>query len=193
MTARAEAFPPSPATAPPSPGGRVVQGGRAKAYRPLPAAERKAALEAALDAWDRGDYFLAHELLEPAWMGTADPLERDLYQGLIKLSAGFVHAVRGNPAGVAANLRGARDRLASAAGAGGSAPAGDAGGPASAPTPPPAVAGLDLPTLLAEVEDRLAVAEAIAAASPTHGPRRSGEPVRPVVPIDPPNVARTPR
>ena len=50
----------------------VLQGGRAKAYRPLPAAERREAFAAALAAYERGDFFLAHELLEPAWMGTDD-------------------------------------------------------------------------------------------------------------------------
>jgi predicted metal-dependent hydrolase len=96
----------------------VLQGGRPKAYRPLPEADRLAALGNALAAYDRGHFFLAHELLEPAWMGTDDLPERNLYQGLIKLSAAFVHAVRGNPAGVAKNLRGARDRLIEAEPAG---------------------------------------------------------------------------
>jgi len=96
----------------------VVQGGRIKAYRPMPAAERLSALAAGLEAYNRGDAFLAHELLEPAWMGTRDVGERELLQGLIKLAAAFVHGARGNPAGVAKNLRGARDRLANAAGAG---------------------------------------------------------------------------
>lgn len=89
----------------------VIQGGRAKAYRPLPEVERRKALQAGLEAYDRGDWFLAHELLEPAWMGTKDLAERELLQGLIKLAAAFVHAARSNPAGVAKNLRGARDRL----------------------------------------------------------------------------------
>jgi hypothetical protein len=89
----------------------VLQGGRLKAFRPLPAAERRAALEAGLAAYERGDFFLAHELLEPAWMGTDELAERDLYQGLIKLAAGFVHAARGNATGMAINLRGARERL----------------------------------------------------------------------------------
>ena len=47
-------------------------------------------------------------------MGTADIGERELYQGLIKVAAGFVHAVRGNPPGIARNLEGARDRCSSA-------------------------------------------------------------------------------
>jgi predicted metal-dependent hydrolase len=92
----------------------VLQGGRAKAYRPLPAAERAAAFAEGLRAYDRGDFFLAHELLEPAWMGTADLGERELYQGLIKLAAAYVHDVRGNPIGTAKNLAGARAHLAEA-------------------------------------------------------------------------------
>lgn len=89
----------------------ILQGGRAKAYRPIPAAKRQEALREGLAAYDRGDWFLAHELLEPAWMGTKDLAERELLQGLIKLAAAFVHGARSNPAGVAKNLRGARARL----------------------------------------------------------------------------------
>ena len=71
-------------------------------------------------------------------MGTADIAERELYQGLIKLAAGYVHAVRGNPAGLAKNLRGARDRLSAARDAN-------------------AVSGeVDLDRLLAAIDDRLA-------------------------------------
>ncbi len=47
--------------------------GRRKAYRPLPAPTRAAAVAEGLDAYERGDFFEAHELLEPAWMGTDDP------------------------------------------------------------------------------------------------------------------------
>jgi hypothetical protein len=101
--------------------GTILQRGRAKAYRPLPAARRREILEAGLTAYERGDFFLAHELLEPAWMGASDPAERDLYQGLIKLAAAFVHDARGNPAGVLQNLRGARERLADAVEAGAAA------------------------------------------------------------------------
>lgn len=115
----------------------VIQGGRRKAYRPLPDAERRAAFEAGLAAYARGDFFEAHEHLEPAWMGTDDLGERELHQGLIKLAAAFVHDVRGNPLGVEKNLRGARDRLAAALAAGFDA-------------------GLELPDLLGAVDDRLA-------------------------------------
>jgi predicted metal-dependent hydrolase len=122
----------------------VVQGGRAKAYRPLPAEDRAAAFEAGLAAYDRGDFFLAHELLEPAWMGTADIGERELYQGLIKLAAAFVHDVRGNPPGVARNLDGAVARLRAARDAGFDG-------------------GLDLDDLIAAIDDRLGCLAASAA------------------------------
>jgi uncharacterized protein len=97
---------------------QVVVGadGRAKAYRPLPPDQRIAAVAAGLEAYRAGDFFEAHELMEPAWMGTADLAERALIQGLIKVAAADVHAVRGNPAGVRRNLEGARDRLASGMG-----------------------------------------------------------------------------
>jgi len=114
----------------------VDAAGRHKAYRPLPAAARAASLRRGLTAYEGGEFFEAHEILEPAWMGTDDPAERDLYQGLIKLCAAYVHAVRGNPRGWEKNLRGARERLAR----------GLAGGPA---------AGIDVSRLLESVDERL--------------------------------------
>jgi predicted metal-dependent hydrolase len=93
----------------------VGSDGRAKAYRPLPESDRVAALAAGLEAYGQGDFFAAHEHLEPAWMGTDDLVERAWLQGLIKLAAAYVHGVRGNPAGIARNLEGARSRLAEAA------------------------------------------------------------------------------
>ncbi|KRT60521.1 MAG: hypothetical protein XU10_C0048G0009 [Chloroflexi bacterium CSP1-4] len=119
----------------------VRQGGRLKAYRPIGEVERRAAFAAAVAAYERGDAFLAHELLEPAWMGTADEAERDLYQGLIKLAAAEVHAVRGNATGVGKNLRGALQRLERA----------DRGG---------FHGGLDLPALCGAIAARLAGLEA---------------------------------
>ena len=111
--------------------------GRAKVLRPLPTAEREAAVARGLAAYARGDFYLAHEELEPAWMGTADPGERELLAGLIKVAAAFVHVSRGNPAGAATNLRGARVRLAGAAAAGHEG-------------------GFDIEGLLADIDDLLA-------------------------------------
>jgi predicted metal-dependent hydrolase len=121
-----------------SSGGRVVlQGGRAKAYRPMPAAARRKALEAGLEAYANDDFFEAHELLEPPWMGARDLGERELLQGIIKLAAAFVHGARGNPVGIEKNLRGARARLAN----------GTAAGPQLL---------VDVPSLLEAVDARLA-------------------------------------
>jgi len=117
--------------------GTILQRGRAKAYRPMPPEDRAAAFAAGLAAYDRGDFFLAHELLEPAWMGTDDIGERELYQGLIKLAAAFVHGVRGNPPGIARNLEGSRALLDGARGA-------------------RVNGGLDLDDLIGSVDDRLA-------------------------------------
>lgn len=93
----------------------VGRDGRAKAFRPLSAGKRANALAAGLAAYERGDFFEAHEHLEPAWMGTDDPAERALLQGLIKVAAAYVHDVRGNPLGIARNLEGARALLVEAA------------------------------------------------------------------------------
>ena len=93
----------------------VGDDGRAKVYRPLPDEARISAVVSGLEAYGAGDFFEAHELMEPAWMGAADPAERSLIQGLIKVAAADVHAVRGNPAGIRRNLEGARDRIRSGA------------------------------------------------------------------------------
>jgi predicted metal-dependent hydrolase len=117
----------------------VGRDGRAKAYRPLPAATRAAAIDAGLAAYDRGDFFEAHEELEPAWMGTDDPGIRALLQGLIKVAAAYVHDVRGNPPGLVRNLQGARVLLEQAREAG----------------PSDEVPGLDVTLLIEEVDVRL--------------------------------------
>lgn len=103
----------------------------------MPAAARRDALENGLAAYERGDFFLAHELLEPPWMGTRDLAERELIQGIIKLAAAFVHGARSNPRGVEKNLRGARERIAN----------GLAAGPA---------AGIDAAALLESIDEWLA-------------------------------------
>lgn len=120
----------------------IGRDGRAKAYRPLPESDRAKALEAGLAAYAAGDYFEAHELLEPAWMGTDVPADRALLQGVIKVAAAYVHGVRGNPAGIVRNLQGARARLAEAEE--------DRQGP-GLPAP-----WLDVPSLIAAIDLRLA-------------------------------------
>jgi len=129
----------------------VIQGGRAKAYRPLPIEARRAAVRDGLAAYGRGDCFEAHELLEPAWMGSDDLAERDLVQGLIKLAAAYVHQVRRNPVGVAKNLRGARDRLDAAR---------------DAEQALPELATIDVAKLVATIDDRLARPDGLAEPAP---------------------------
>jgi hypothetical protein len=132
-----------------------MERGRAKAHRPLSPEVRGTAVERGLAAYGRGAWYLAHEELEPAWMGTDDPAERALLSGLIKLAAAYVHAARGNPLGVRTNLLGARDRLATA-----SAAAATLAGPLGS------TEWIDLPALLADVDDRLALVEALCARPP---------------------------
>jgi hypothetical protein len=104
------------------PPARIVDSdGRAKVYRPLELSARRAAREAGIAAFEDGRFFEAHELMEPAWMGSPEPAERDLDQGLIKLAAAYVHAGRGNALGMRKNLAGARRRLAAVVGAHGDA------------------------------------------------------------------------
>ena len=79
-------------------------------------------------------------------MGTADAAERELVQGLIKLAAGFVHAARDNPLGVAKNLAGARDHLGAAV------DAETAGGSIAVVE----LASIDVPRLIADIERILA-------------------------------------
>jgi uncharacterized protein len=142
--------------------------GRVKAYRPLPIRVRAAAFEHGLAAYERGDFFEAHEDLEPAWMGTDDRRERAFLQGLIKLAAAYVHATRGNPPGIAKNLEGARRRLAEAA-----VPGADV----TADMPGVGDAGIDLRALLDDVDLRLLDLVA--------------HPTGPVLP--PPSLHRSPR
>ena len=142
---------------------RVIERGRSKAHRPLAPEVRRAAVDRGLAAYDRGAWYLAHEELEPAWMGTADQAERALLSGLIKIAAAYVHAARGNPLGVRTNLRGARERLATA-GAAAAAAAGAPSGPAAAPPgSTEAITWIDLPALLTAVDDRLARVEVLCA------------------------------
>ena len=137
-----------------------MERGRAKAHRPLSLEVRRAAVERGLVSYDRGDWYLAHEELEPAWMGTDDLDERALLSGLIKLAAAHVHLARGNPLGVRINLRGARERLATPGAATAAGPAGSA-------------AQIHLSTLLADIDDRLVRIEPFCT-SPAEGTAGAG-------------------
>jgi hypothetical protein len=54
--------------------------------------------------------FHAHEVLEAAWK-SAEPAERDLWQGLAQLAVGLTHARRGNARGAVSLLRRGSARL----------------------------------------------------------------------------------
>jgi uncharacterized protein len=73
------------------------------------------ALETAQRMLDEGMPFHAHEVLEAAWK-SAEPGERDLWQGLAQLAVGLTHALRGNARGAAALLRRGSGRIAAYAG-----------------------------------------------------------------------------
>ena len=143
--------------------GRVMERGRSKAYRPLPTEVRTAAVERGFAAYGRGAWYLAHEELEPAWMGTDDPAERAVLSGVIKLAAAYVHAARGNVLGVRTNLRGARERLRTAAASEGAAEGA-----------PGAAGWVDLDVLLDDLEDRLARIETLCAVAPGSDPDPAG-------------------
>jgi hypothetical protein len=55
------------------------------------------ALETAQRLLDTDRPFHAHEVLEAAWK-TAEPADRDLWQGLAQLAVGLTHALRGSSA-----------------------------------------------------------------------------------------------
>ncbi|HSZ47756.1 MAG TPA: DUF309 domain-containing protein [Streptosporangiaceae bacterium] len=74
------------------------------------------ALETAQLLLDTDRPFHAHEVLEAAWK-TAEPADRDLWQGLAQLAVGLTHALRGNGRGAAALLRRGAGRLAGYRGA----------------------------------------------------------------------------
>jgi hypothetical protein len=61
-------------------------------------------LERGRAAFNRGEYFHAHELWEEVWRELAD-VERSLMQGLIQIAAGLHHLQQGRPRPAAGLLR----------------------------------------------------------------------------------------
>jgi hypothetical protein len=86
------------------------------------------ALATAQQLLDDDRPFHAHEVLEAAWK-TAEPAERDLWQGLAQLAVGITHALRGNGRGAAALLRRGAFRLRGYSGGRDSGSADSGGGP----------------------------------------------------------------
>ncbi|HEX6970836.1 MAG TPA: DUF309 domain-containing protein [Limnochordia bacterium] len=72
------------------------------------AAAMPAALLEFIERFNRGEYWESHEVLEAPWR-----IHRsDFYQGLILLASAYVHAQRGNAAGIAKQMAKAHRRLA---------------------------------------------------------------------------------
>jgi hypothetical protein len=82
---------------------------------PLPAtdpSERDRALYlAGLAAFERGDYYASHDLLEDLWLRNRSEL-RPFFQGLIQLAAAFHHLAGGRYVGAMALFRAGAARLA---------------------------------------------------------------------------------
>lgn len=67
-------------------------------------------LYAAIDQFNRGWYFEAHETLEGLWLVAPEP-DRTFLQGIIQLAAAFVHLARGERTGFMKLLDAAEGRL----------------------------------------------------------------------------------
>ncbi|MDW8047321.1 MAG: DUF309 domain-containing protein [Chloroflexota bacterium] len=66
----------------------------------------------ALEAFDRGAYFPAHEAWEAAWRQRKGTPEEAFFKALAQLGAGYTHWRRGNPHGARALLQRAARSLA---------------------------------------------------------------------------------
>jgi hypothetical protein len=69
------------------------------------------ALVFAAALFDAGLHFEVHEVLEPHWVRTADPIERDALQGVIQVAVGYQHFADGNVAGARSLLEQGGARL----------------------------------------------------------------------------------
>lgn len=63
-----------------------------------------------VEAFDRGRWFEAHEILESRWV-TDRTGDRDFFQGMIQVAVALHHHASGNPAGAEGLARSARRRL----------------------------------------------------------------------------------
>jgi predicted metal-dependent hydrolase len=62
--------------------------------------DRQASARSAVELFNRGDYWEAHEALEAIWRSVADEGEARILQGLIQAAAALLHQRRGNQHGV---------------------------------------------------------------------------------------------
>ncbi len=60
-------------------------------------------LAGAVELFNAGRYFEAHEVLERLWLA-ADGLDRELYQGVLQVAVGLHHEAGGNRKGAASML-----------------------------------------------------------------------------------------
>lgn len=65
----------------------------------------------AVEHFDTGRYFPAHEAWETAWKQSRDTPDAEFFKGLSQLGAGYVHLLRGNSHGATTLLRRAARRL----------------------------------------------------------------------------------
>lgn len=68
---------------------------------------------AAIECFDAGNYFAAHEGWEVCWGQVKGTHEEEFFKGFAQLGAGFTHWMRGNAHGVVALLGRALDRIES--------------------------------------------------------------------------------
>ena len=54
-----------------------------------------ATLQAAINRFNAGDYYVCHEFLEALWLDEHDP-QRELYKGILQIGIGLLHLQRGN-------------------------------------------------------------------------------------------------
>src|SRR5947208_16371775 len=73
--------------------------------------QRRAVLERARDLFNAGDYWAAHEALEPVWRSIISDAAAPVWQGLIQAAAALLHLQRGNRHGVAVVGGAALDKL----------------------------------------------------------------------------------
>jgi len=65
----------------------------------------------AMDAFDAGRYFPAHEAWEAAWRQLRGSEDEEFFKGLAQLGAGYTHWRRGNPHGARVLIERALSRL----------------------------------------------------------------------------------
>ena len=106
--------------------------------RPLKTEQPETGFHAGIELIRRREYFAAHEELELAWRA-APPGERDFFQGLVHVAVAWYQAGRGRQIGTERQLAKAIRRLTPYA---------------------PAHRGLDLDSLLAQLETALEIAQA---------------------------------